>query len=116
MNEIAHKIRDFKNRRRYSINYCLWTLGAPRAEVYQKQNNRRHRMACNASCRSIYDLYSKQELRDWVAHLRKKALVEYHPDRHRYNKEYYENLCQEINKIYAIAMRILNLRKHRRMS
>jgi hypothetical protein len=103
----------FQNRRRHSINFCLWVLGAPKDEVYYHENDRILRTPQHASKRSIYDKYSKQELRDWATHLRNEALKKYHPDHHQGKEDYYTKICQDINEVYNTAMKILNLWRYR---
>jgi hypothetical protein len=59
MDEIENNLQYFQDRRRHSVNYCLWTLGASRDEVYFHANTRVLRLPCKAARRSIYNKYSR---------------------------------------------------------
>ena len=107
MNEVQKNIIKFANLKRKSINHCLVVLGASRDEVYYHCNNRRLKTPNNASNRSIYDLYSKKELLDWVQYLYIKSLKKYHPDKHLENPRLYTEICQELSKAYLTAKKIL---------
>jgi hypothetical protein len=108
VNGIQKKIIHFSNLRRKSISHCLLVLGAPRAEVYHSGNDRRLRTPHNASSRSIYDDYTRQELLEWAEHLYVDALKRYHPDKHPENPRLYTEICQELSKAYLRARKILN--------
>jgi hypothetical protein len=41
---------------------------------------------------------------------RKKLLVEFHPDKHQDNKEFYENITQSINAEYDHALKLMQAR------
>ena len=114
-NEIETNLVYFQNHRKHSVNFCLWILGAPHSEVYVNRhgNDWRLRLPTNAKQRSIYDRFSKHELRDWAKYLRNESLKKFHPDLHKGKEKYYTAVCQNINEVYAVAMKILDPRKKR---
>ena len=90
-----------------SINACLLALGAKREEVYHSNNDRHVKQPHRATQRTIYDYYSKDDLRGWATYLYIEQLKKWHPDNHQDNKEYYTRRCQELSEVYQQALHIL---------
>ena len=74
----------------------------------QDYNDRKFKKPCEATKRSIYDKYTRDELRSWAKYLYIEALKEYHPDKHPENPRLFTEICQELGKAYQQALHILN--------
>jgi hypothetical protein len=108
MNEIQQNIIRFANIRKKSINHCLLVLGATKEEVYLDHNKRVFKTPHRSTNYSIYDKYSREDLKDWLRYLYVEALKKYHPDKHPENAVLYTEICQELGKAYQQGEKILN--------
>lgn len=68
-------------RRGRSINSCLLVLGAPREDIFAPQTNgqRCHWWGYRSGI-SIYQRYTRDELRTWADNLYRAAALQCHPD------------------------------------
>jgi hypothetical protein len=86
-----------------SLNKCLLLLGAPYDEVYKPNvSGTRHTVRS-----TIYDRYSKGDLRTWLEWLYGEYKKKYHPDRHLEDKEFYEWKFKEGQEAYLRAKGML---------
>lgn len=105
------------NIENYSPNKCMLELGAPKEEVYftEYEDGRYMRYVSTAARksgygkrkRSIYSRYTKEDLWFWGRNLYKKKIRECHPDKHKENKEHWEEyfkyICQVFDKLRRIC-------------
>ena len=119
----------WKKQKRWTLQKCLVSMGAPFTEVYLtdpefagrcptcgKPYSRRvkWRSPTGFQChkRTIYQRFTRDELWDWVERLWKEA-ARWHPDRHQKRVRFYTAKFQEVSEAYHVARRIL--RQHGRL-
>ena len=99
---LRRKVKNREINRPGSINKCLLALGADYDDVYRPVGGSLLR-----NRQTIYDRYSKREILEWVGRLWHECKIRYHPDRHLYNKEYYEEKFKQLQEVYHIAVKML---------
>jgi len=111
----------------YSINKCLVELGAPPDEVYyckypvNKQGHyynysKTRKMKIYHANRSIYSRYTKDELWNWAKYLYKEKLKEFHPDKHKTNKVFWNGYTAYLGQVFDKVKKILKIGKYAAIS